>query len=446
VYYRDAPDAASGPQGQIAFYGLANYLANSQAYNKAVMINTPLTSDSAGNLYFGFLVTGATPTPLASGIARIDASGAGTWISAADAAVDTAMTQVVYNCTPALSADRTLLYIAVSDSDAGYLLALDSATLAPVSRMRLRDPLSGLDALLSDNGSASPTVGPDGDVYYGVLENPTLSNHARGWLLHFDGRLSQSKTPGAFGWDDTASIVPAGAVPAYHGVSSYLLMAKYNDYLEAGGSGVNRLAILDPASAMPDPISGVAVMREVLTIAGLTPDGPAPAVKEWCINTAAVDPATRSVLAGNEDGKLYRWDLVTNTFSQTIVLTPGLGEAYTPTVVGGDGTVYAINNATLFAVGEGTPLISTTPDSLKFNYQQGQGSPTEQTLHITSIPTGVAVTVAPTCSWLVASPTAGVTPMDTSISLNLAGLGPGTYTCSLTITGPSGASATVHLR
>jgi len=32
-------------------------------------------------------------------------------------------------------------------------------------------------------------------------------------------------------------------------------------------------------------------------------------------------------------------------------LTPGLGEAYTPMLVGPDGIVYAINNATLFAVG-----------------------------------------------------------------------------------------------
>jgi hypothetical protein len=38
--------------------------------------------------------------------------------------------------------------------------------------------------------------------------------------------------------------------------------------------------------------------------------------------------------------------------SQTVALTPGIGEAYTPTLIGADGTVYAINNATLFAVGQ----------------------------------------------------------------------------------------------
>jgi hypothetical protein len=92
-------------------------------------------------------------------------------------------------------------------------------------------------------------------------------------------------------------------------------------------------------------------MKEILTQLGPTPNPDLPGVKEWCINSAAVDPATKSVLANNEDGKLYRWDLTTNTLSEQIVLTPGLGEAYTPTLIGPDGTVYAIDNATLFAVG-----------------------------------------------------------------------------------------------
>ena len=93
-------------------------------------------------------------------------------------------------------------------------------------------------------------------------------------------------------------------------------------------------------------------MQEALTILGPTPAGSVPGVKEWCINTAAVDPASGSVFAGSEDGKLYRWDLKSNSLTQSIVLSSGLGEAYTPTVIGPDGTVYAINNATLFAIGQ----------------------------------------------------------------------------------------------
>ena len=133
-------------------------------------------------------------------------------------------------------------------------------------------------------------------------------------------------------------------------------MTKYNNYAGVGGDGVNRIAILDPHDSMTDPISGASVMKEILTIAGPTPDGEflpghPNAVREWCINTAAVDPFTKSVLVNNEDGKLYRWDLTSNTLSQTVTLTAGIGEAYTPTLIGVDGIVYAINNATLFAVG-----------------------------------------------------------------------------------------------
>ena len=132
-------------------------------------------------------------------------------------------------------------------------------------------------------------------------------------------------------------------------------MTKYNNYAGAGGNGDNRIAILDPNSTMIDPITGATVMRTVLTIAGPTPDpefdGTYPgAVREWCINTAVVDPATDSILVNSEDGRLYRWDLSSNSFTQAITLTPGVGEAYTPTIIGADGAVYAINNATLFSV------------------------------------------------------------------------------------------------
>jgi len=365
VYYCDTPDATNSPTfGQIAFYGLTNYLADTNAYLTNVFIDTPITSDRYGNIFFGFQVTGSTPSNLQSGIARIDLNGTGNWISASNAAGDVTISKVAQNCTPALSNDHKILYFAVNSSptwadypDYGYLVALDSRTLAPFASVRLKDVKNPANyANVPDDGTASPTVGPDGDVYYGVLENPTGSNHYRGWLLHFNGALTQTKIPGAFGWDDSASVVTASLVSSYNGSSPYLLMTKYNNYAGVGGNGVNKIAVLDPQNSETDPISGATVMNEVITIAGPTPDPEYTstypnAVREWCINSAAVDPFTKSILANNEDGKLYRWDLTSNTLSQTNILTTGLGEAYTPTIVGVDGTVYAINNAILFAVG-----------------------------------------------------------------------------------------------
>jgi hypothetical protein len=129
-------------------------------------------------------------------------------------------------------------------------------------------------------------------------------------------------------------------------------MTKYNNYEGIGtGNGENKIAILDPNATETDPVTGVTVMNEVLTILGPTSNSPLPGVKEWCINSAAVDIPGKAVMANSEDGNLYRWDLATNTLSQKVVLTSGIGEAYTPTVIGVDGTVYAINDAVLFAVG-----------------------------------------------------------------------------------------------
>lgn len=361
ISWRDTPDAASGTTGKLVFYGLSNYQANSATFDANVKINTPITSDRYGNLYFGFIVTGGTTPALQSGIARIAEDGSGTWVSASEAAADGAITRLPHNLAPALSNDHKTLYVAMMNgSGFGYLLALDSRTLATTGKVRLKDALSPTDdARLLDDGTASPMVGPDGDVYFGVFEHSYGSNHYRGWLRHYDKTLTQSKPSGAFGWDHTPSLVPASLVPSYNGTSKYLLLSKYNNYAGVGGDGINKLAILDPNDTMTDPVSGATVMKEILTVAGPTPDDEYPtvpgAVREWCVNTVAIDRAKRSAIVHSEDGKIYRWDFATNTLIEPLTLTPGIGEAYTPSVIGVDGTVYVIANAILFAVGEAAP-------------------------------------------------------------------------------------------
>ena len=371
VYFRDNVDSSGSSGGQLAFFGMDNYLPSPGSYNATVFVDTPITSDSAGNIYFGFRTNGTAPLGLQSGIARIDAIGNGTWVSASNASGgDTNITRVPHQAAPALSNDEQTLYVVVAGASTSYLVGLNPSTLAlkqssPGVPMQvvLKDPRNGgvNNASVSDDSSASPMVGPDGDVYYGVLGNP--SNGSRGWMLHFSSNLTQIRTPGAFGWDSTPSVVPASMVPSYTGSSSYLIFTKYNNYAGFdGGDGINRIAVLDPNATMVEPhasSSGLLVMREVLTIAGPTPDpdhtGQFPnAVREWCINTAAVDPLTGSVMVNSEDGKLYRWNLSTNTLSEAVTLSAGIGEAYTPTIIGSDGTVYAINAAILNAVGRST--------------------------------------------------------------------------------------------
>ncbi len=359
VLERASADVASGAVRTLVFYGEAAYNADPARHDATVFINTPLTSDSAGNVFFGFTVTGSNPAGLAGGVARLGADGSARWVRAADVAGDAAMLKTATNSAPALSNDERTLYVVVNNLPpsgvraSGRLLALDAATLAARASVALTDPLQGSAAWVNDNASSSPTVGPDGDVYIGVLEANPPSHNFRGWLLHFDGALAQAKTPGGFGWDNTASIVPREIVPQYTGTSGYLLALKYNSYGGIGsGDGQHRVAIVDPNATQTDRFSSALVMQEVFTVLGPTPDYDyAGGVEEWCINTAAVDPQTSSVLMNSEDGHLYRWHLPSNTLAERIRMNNGYAQSYTPTAIGPDGRVYAVNNARLFSIG-----------------------------------------------------------------------------------------------
>jgi len=355
---RTDADAAAGALTPQVFYGAGAYNANPAAFDSTVFVNTPATADAAGNLFFGFHVTGANPSSLVSGIARLAPDGTGIWIGAAAAAADAAIVKPAMNCAPAISNDGATIYIAVNKNtgggtQTGYLLALDSTTLAVKAKIPLVEP-NGTPARISDDGTATPVVGTDGRVFYGVLEATFGTHNARGWLLQFDALLNPVGAPGSFGWDVSPSVIPASMVPSYAGTSTYLLATKYNNYEGAGtGDGLNRVAILDPKGTQADPITpSVTVMQEIITILGPTLDaGSATARREWCINTMAADVPRKSILVNNEDGILYRWDLTTNTLSQHITLiTTGIGQAYTPTMIGADGAVYAISNATLFSI------------------------------------------------------------------------------------------------
>ena len=56
------------------------------------------------------------------------------------------------------------------------------------------------------------------------------------------------------------------------------------------------------------------------------------------------------MIANSEDGNIYRWNLATNTLTESVSLTDGIGEAYTPTLVGADGSVFAIQDGVLYNI------------------------------------------------------------------------------------------------
>jgi hypothetical protein len=379
VYYVENPDSDTPgtPVHQCFYTNLAGYTSNAEVFNVSVFINTPLTAATNGVVFFGFRVQGTAPAPLnttQSGFARLDPDGNAIYVLAGTAAGTNLISRDSHSCAPALSNDGSTLYVAVKNSfdTFCYLLGLDSTTLATKYKALLQDPRNGSSITVSDISTASPLVGPDGDVFFGVLTNPNDS--IRGFLLHFSADLQTQKLPSGFGWDHTPAVVPTNMVPCYTGTSSYLLFSKYNNY--AGGTdgdGINRIALLDPNVAQTDAhprSANLAEMREVLTVIGCTPDSQGSsfpyAVREWCINTAAVNPPTMSVFAPSEDGRLFRWNLAANSLTEAFTLGNGVSAPYVPTAIGPDGTVYTLNGTKLFALGsltnETMTVYSSDPD------------------------------------------------------------------------------------
>ena len=313
IMVRTNPGSGHGTLTRIAFFGIANYQQNPAAFNSAIQICTSITCDISDNFYFGYVSTGDAlpgyPNGIPSGLAKVSISGSGTFNGATALSGDNSMVKVSYNCVPAVTTDQSAVYVAVNNIPVqnagnfghGYLCKLKTSDLSKQASIFLNDPRSGVGAAsITDDSTASPTIGPDGDVYYGVLEGNFPSNNDRGWMLHFSGDLSTVKTPGAFGWDDTSSIVPSTAVPSYNGTSAYLILTKYNNYAGVGtGNGQNKLAILDPNATEVDPVTGATVMNEVLTILG-----PTEARQMACASGASIRrPSTRPINARSSTAK-----------------------------------------------------------------------------------------------------------------------------------------------
>ena len=170
IDYISNPDTATGvvTPTQEAFYGTSSYNANQSAYNQSIYINTPVTVDSQGDIFFGYVVNPSNSNPSGiteGGIARISASGTGTDVSAF-AAVNTAGQTptddgnwtAAQGSAPALSNDGSTLFLPVADGGYNangnfynsYLVGLNSTTLAPEYSVPLYYP---------DTGSGVPASG-----------------------------------------------------------------------------------------------------------------------------------------------------------------------------------------------------------------------------------------------------------------------------------------------
>ena len=116
------PTCARARPPACAFLGMANYNQNPAAFNSAIQISTPLTVDAKGNLYFGYISSGAAlpgyPNGVPSGLARLDAERR-RLVRLGEPAQRRCQhdSKVTINCARRSSNDGKYVYVAVNKYD-----------------------------------------------------------------------------------------------------------------------------------------------------------------------------------------------------------------------------------------------------------------------------------------------------------------------------------------
>ena len=196
---------------------------------------------------------------------------------------------------------------------------------------------------VTDLGTSSPVVAPDGSVFYGAQ---TTYNGSRGHLFRFTSAGAFAGTYG-FGWDTTPAIYPHDR--------TFSVIVKDNTYtrdangLETGPFYIRQLSADLTRIEWSFQSTNTASCERTSKGGRLLCASDHPHGFEWCINAPAVD-AAGDVYANSEDGRLYvigqggieRASTFTNL---------ALGAAYTPLALGPDGRIYTQNDGHLFVLG-----------------------------------------------------------------------------------------------
>lgn len=292
------------------------------------------------------------------------------------------------NAAPAIAPDGTIYVISTAqlNNRAGYLVAVNP-NLTPKWKASLADRFNdGCNVLLPpngtpggcrtgaatgvdpginragggrvlDEGTSSPTVAPDGSIWYGAYSR---YNWAQGHLMKFS---SSGQYLGAynFGWDITPGIYQHGG--------TYSVVIKDNHYGEAG-SYCNDEAYCpeDRTETYPDnpeayfitqlnpnlgvewrwqntnPLSCSRDANGQVTCVSDHPNG-----FEWCINNVVID-ANGRVFGNSEDGNLYvvgQGGVLQDSF----FLNLAIEAAYTPLSMDAQGRSYTQNFGHFYVIG-----------------------------------------------------------------------------------------------
>ncbi len=284
------------------------------------------------------------------------------------------------NVVPAVAPDGTIYTVSRAHSNQryGYLVAV-RPDLTPAWAASFRDVLNdGCEVLLppngtpggcrsgaargvdpatnnrpagrvSDLGTSSPVVLPDGAILQGTI---TRYNFSRGHLFKFSANGNVLAT-WDFGWDITPAVFPHG--------DTYSIVLKNNRYDTGTYCGDPDFCPVVPSryditSLSPDLVPEWSYTNTETQACVRQPNGSLVCTPhdetgfEWCVNQPAVDSAGVTY-ANAEDGYLYGIG-PSGAIRERIFLNFALGAAYTPLSIGADGVIYSQNYGRLFAVGK----------------------------------------------------------------------------------------------
>ena len=152
--YARCDRAGASASSRLAFYGIANYNANPSAYNSNIFIDTPITTDASGDIFFGFIASGPETaginkrhrphrrrTAWEAGLRVV--SGCRRWRPIPPRRSATTATRSTSSRAPEMGT--------------GKLVAMNSQTLAVTAQVALVDPHTGSLATITNDATASPT-------------------------------------------------------------------------------------------------------------------------------------------------------------------------------------------------------------------------------------------------------------------------------------------------
>lgn len=328
------------------FYGRDKFNADPSAYRASVTVDTPLSVDRKGNVYFGVMSSGAdnNPAKIASSLVRLSVGGKGTYKAA----------NVVMGRAPALSNDEKFIYVPTQSDGASTLSRFHAAGLKAAGSVELRDPSTNANIVFGTSDIASPTVGPDGDVYMPVEADSASQNAGNGWVLHFSSNLKKTKLAGAFNSDVTVSIVPSSMVSTYHGKSSYFILSKLGTLSD---NNLDEIALFDPSASTAGPADNVQVMKIITSLPNVA----------WLSTSMAVDPSSNSIYVmgyqpevGTDSNNqeighiaLFKWNVSSAKELPVYVFltdSSNLNADQSPVTAGPNGEIFAITDGLLYGV------------------------------------------------------------------------------------------------